>query len=110
MKKRALLFLVVFSAAAAIPAAAVEYLGKAYRDPFGLTPGTGRIAKGPVSGLKAQGIVWNTENPRAIVNNKMVKIGSKIGSAVVTGIDKKGVWIREADQEFILRPGGKETP
>lgn len=109
MRKTALTLLLVFLAGGSDPATAVEYIGKAHRDPFGLTGGAERNAQRHVSDIRVQGIVWNTENPRAILNNKMVKIGSKVGTAEVLGIDKEGVRIQEAGQEFILRPGRKES-
>ena len=108
MRKIALMLVGVFLMAEAGPAAAVvEYTGKGHRDPFGLTDGAARSAEKHISDIRVQGIVWNTNEPRAIINNKMVKIGSKIGTAEVTGIDKEGVRIQESGQEFILRPGGK---
>ncbi|MFQ5452561.1 MAG: hypothetical protein ACE5D6_00030 [Candidatus Zixiibacteriota bacterium] len=40
---------------------------------------------------KLSGILFNSDSPIAIINNKPVKIGDKIGNAKVITIDKKSV-------------------
>ncbi len=102
--------LVMMFSVCAASSAAVEYTGRNYRDPFGLTVGSPETMADTQKGIlamKLQGIVWHTDKPRAIINNKMVKVGSRVGEAEVIGIDKEGVRIQQEGQEFVLRLSGK---
>ena len=90
--------------------AGVEYAGEGTRDPFALAENpaqTSSDAQKGLSQMKLQGIVWHTDKPRAIINNKMVKVGSKIGEMKVVGIDKEGVRVQQEGREFVLRLSGK---
>ena len=43
--------------------------------------------------ITINGLVWNTAKPQAIVNDKIVGIGEKIGGAKLIKIDKSGITI-----------------
>lgn len=53
---------------------------------------------GGLEGIILNGIVWDKNNPYAIVNNDVVKVGDKLGGATVIEISEKDV-ILEFDGE-----------
>jgi len=52
--------------------------------------------------LAIQGLVWGGSFPQAIINNKVVKTGDKIGDCIIVGIDKDGVIVSSGGKEFKL--------
>lgn len=52
--------------------------------------------------LTTQGIIWQTDLPQAIINNKVVKVGDVIEGAEVIKIDKSGVEISFRNKLFKL--------
>ena len=80
----------------------VEYKAQGLRNPFeqsalvsesaeeeaGLKPEVGKLSQ-----LTVQGIIWGSNLPQAIINNKVVKVGDVLEGAEVTDINKDGVII-----------------
>jgi len=54
--------------------------------------------------LIVQGLVWGTNLPQAIVENKVVRIGDHIKEAEVVRIDKEGIMISYKGKTFTIRP------
>ncbi|HTL71400.1 MAG TPA: hypothetical protein VL404_08935 [Candidatus Eisenbacteria bacterium] len=104
----AALFLAVFLLATAPPAAAVEYTGSQARDPFS-DGSEGVDIKQEIMGLalSLEGVVWNSENPQAIISGKIVSVGQKVNKAEVLEIKRDGVKMRYKNQTFVLRSGRK---
>ncbi len=53
--------------------------------------------------LSIQGVVWNTENPQAIINDSVVSLGDKISGAHIVDISKEGVQILYQDTLFFVK-------
>ena len=43
--------------------------------------------------LTVQGVIWGDNLPQAIINNKVVKVGDRLGSVDVIDISKEGVTV-----------------
>jgi hypothetical protein len=97
--------------------AIVEFNAVFARDPF--TPmfpakeaKEGSLTQGPFlkeeviqpPTLIVQGLVWGTNLPQAIVENKVVRIGDHINEAEVVRIDKEGIMISYKGKTFTIRP------
>ena len=105
---------VFLSAAPAL--AAVRYNGKALRDPF--TDPNAVVAKvdsdqtmqTAFKTLKLQGILYSAENPRAIVNGKIVAIGGDVaGQAKVTAIHRDSVVLSANGKTYTLNETIRKT-
>jgi hypothetical protein len=60
--------------------------------------------------LTLQGVIWNTYQPLAIINNQVVKIGDVIAEATVVDIDKTGIIIKYKAKKFkIAAPAVSKT-
>jgi hypothetical protein len=70
------------------------------RDPFFFEPSS---AAGGIEGFVLNGIVWDAQNPYAIINDNIVKIGDKIGDMVVVGINEKSVVLEESGKIYTLQ-------
>jgi hypothetical protein len=46
------------------------------------------------------GIIWDNKNPKAVINGKIVGIGSKIKESVVVKITPDSVVLKSDDTEF----------
>jgi len=55
------------------------------------------------SGLS--GILWDKENPKAIINEAIVGIGDKVGGSIVKDITKDKVILNDGANDFELRLG-----
>ena len=89
----------------------VEYRAQGLRNPFeqsalipqategevGLKPEAGKLPQ-----LTIQGIIWGSNIPQAIINNKVAKVGDILEGAEVTEINKKGVIILFAGVSYKL--------
>jgi type II secretory pathway component PulC len=56
--------------------------------------------------LKVQGIIWGSKVPQAIINDRVVTIGSLIEGAEVLSIDKKGITLNFHGSIFNLSSPG----
>ena len=57
--------------------------------------------------LKLNGIVWNKDDPMAIINDTVVKIGSEIGGRKVFAISITNVELDYYDKKEVLKIGPK---
>lgn len=73
------------------------------RNPFLLE---GELAQG-VRGLVLNGIVWDESTPLAIINDQVLGVGSQIRNSKIIKITQMEVFLKEGDDEFILRLGQK---
>jgi len=55
--------------------------------------------------LALEGIVWDEEAPKAIINGNIVTVGDQIGSSVIVDIKQNSVTIRSETEETELRLG-----
>jgi hypothetical protein len=53
---------------------------------------------------RLEGIVWDEENPMAMVNGQIVNVGDWVGDAEVTSIETSTVILQEGDRTVTLRP------
>ncbi len=67
------------------------------RDPF---------IRGPISSsegeLSLTGILWDKDNPLAIINENIVKIGDEVGKNKVVAIEQGGVILNDGTKDFRL--------
>lgn len=71
------------------------------RNPFAAREVTVKVAPQ----LTLSGIMWDEENPKAIINNNMVGIGDKVGPNTVVDIKKDRVILNDGTADFELRLG-----
>jgi hypothetical protein len=74
---------------------------KLKRDPFILGPVISTEEISP-SGLSITGILWDRENPIAIINDNIVRIGDKIGTNNVVDIKQDSVILNDGIKNFEL--------
>jgi hypothetical protein len=55
------------------------------------------------AGLKINGIVWNTNLPQAIVNDRVVRIGEDLQGAQIVAIKKEGIEVIHNGTKHILK-------
>lgn len=102
----------------------IQYNGENFRDPFqssitkeeeissAVSPETSEktaiISESSLPPLTVQGIVWGGTFPQAIINNKVVKIGDTIKTAIeseeisIIGIDKDGITVSFQNIQYKL--------
>ena len=71
------------------------------RDPFYPETSFGGISSN-VSGFILNGIAWDAENPYAIINDEIAKVGDKISGMTVIEINEKSVVIEQDGQKHTL--------
>lgn len=54
--------------------------------------------------LRITGLVWNTNRPQAIINDKVVDIGDSVDEVRIIAINKTGVVISFQDQAITVTP------
>lgn len=54
--------------------------------------------------LTITGVVWNTDYPQAIINQRVVSIGDTIDNIKITAIAKAGIEVTYLGVSFILKP------
>ena len=70
------------------------------RDPFSFSAETFVATEKESAPLKLMGIIWDNKNPKAVINGKIVGIGSKIKESVVVKITPDSVVLKSDDTEF----------
>ena len=75
------------------------------RDPFVLE---GELAQG-IKGLVLDGIVWDEQNPLAMINDEVLRVGDTIGNSRIVNITQTEVTLKEGGSKFTLRLGGEVT-
>jgi hypothetical protein len=63
---------------------------------------TTRAVKPP--DLRITGLVWNTNRPQAIINEKVVDVGDSIEDAIIVAINKTGIEISFQGQTMTVTP------
>ena len=71
------------------------------RDPFFFT--TSGMAGSGLEGLVLNGIVWDKDNPYAIINDDVVKIGDKLDDMRVVEISEKSVTLEQDGKRYTLQ-------
>lgn len=61
----------------------------------------------PMPGLDIQGLIWDSDKPQAIINNKVVKMGDYIEGVKVVNIRKDGVVVEYEGEEVLIDRKGK---
>ena len=51
----------------------------------------------------------DSKNAKAVINGKMVQVGSKVDGAEIIAIDKDGVKVRQNGKEIMLYPKGRKN-
>ena len=95
----------------------IRYTGERYRDPT-VSPLAVAVQpaqeEGPVRlpPLEVQGIILGKQEPRAIVNQRIVKKGDLVEGAEILAITQKGIRIFFKGKSGFLKPGGavEESP
>ena len=105
--KRAAAWIFLMLAAGAAEATAIEYTAMALRDPFESSAESGAETSSKkrteLQGLKVDGIVWSEYEPRAIINGKIVKRGSRIGEHIeVIDIERHRIKVSYEGEELSL--------
>jgi hypothetical protein len=54
--------------------------------------------------LRITGLVWNTNRPQAIINEKVVDVGDSIEDAIIVAINKTGIEISFQGQTMTVTP------
>ncbi len=95
--------------ASAIAATPVPYTGKQYRDPFidkkevKVVDESATIQQS-IESMNVQGILYNMENPVAIIDGRIYRIGNRIGGGgQVVKIEKGGVTVAQGGKQFTIK-------
>jgi len=111
-----LIFVIIILSSEAPICASVQYTARGLRDPFKspfemqVTPVVEeRRPEQPsieygLSHLTVQGMVWGSDNPQAIINNKVTRIGEIIDGAEILEIRREGVYVLYEGRQYIVRP------
>jgi len=75
---------------------------KVRRDPFVAGPAE-QVEEVSVSGLTLSAIIWDKDNPIAIINEKISKIGDKIGTNKIVEIKQDRVILNDGTKDFELK-------
>lgn len=57
-----------------------------------------------ISSFTLKGLVWNTETPQAIVNDKVVRVGDQVNGLNITSIRQEGVEFSNGMLSALLKP------
>ena len=114
---RSALFLfcaVVLAAGQALAAETAQYTGKSLRDPFVDTtevrpPDETVSMQRSVSSMTVQGILYTAENPVAIIDGKIYRVGSRLGAGQVVSIEKEGVTVSQNGKQFTIKQSRGKT-
>ena len=71
------------------------------RNPFSLKPTSDKSA----TTLSLEGILWDENNSRAVINGRIVGVGDKVGGSIVVDIKQDKVVVNNGFQNFELRVG-----
>lgn len=96
-----------------------QYTQETLRDPFepylekedtGPKETKKEAAAAALPELKVQGIIWGSNMPLAIINNKVIKKDDLIEGARIVSIDKDGVTVFFANRQYVISaPAGGST-
>lgn len=68
------------------------------RDPF--TRSQTISVEKEISGINLSGIIWDAKNPKAIINGKIVGVGSKVKENTVVDIKPDRVILSDSERQF----------
>ncbi len=86
----------------------MKYKSTALRDPF-IDPTDAKPIdnstkiEASIRALSVQGVVVSGNNKSAIINGAIYKVGSKVGAALISDIDRDGVMVSYNDKEIKLQ-------
>ncbi|MFH0935755.1 MAG: hypothetical protein V1828_02700 [Candidatus Omnitrophota bacterium] len=76
------------------------------RDPFAaMIPAVAKGQAAQASSITLSGILWDENNPLAIINNKVVKKADTVGGCRVAEIKRDSVVLNDGTREFELKLG-----
>ena len=86
----------------------LRYTGKALRDPFIDTTenkpaDTTTVMQQSINTMTVQGILYAMDNPVAIVDGKIYRVGSRLGAGEVVRIEKEGVTVSQNGKQFTIK-------
>ena len=59
----------------------------------------------PTPQFTISGLVWNTDQPQAILNNRIVAIGDKVEGWTITGISQQGIVVTTLENKtYLIKP------
>ena len=92
----------------------VQYTGKALRDPFvdvmeNRPVDDSAAMQQSVSAMTVQGILYAMENPVAIIDGKIYRVGSRLGAGEVVRIEKEGVIVSQNGKQITLKQSRGKT-
>jgi len=68
-------------------------------------PATGQAPRQiPKPHLSVSGLVWDTDQPQAIVNNDVVDLGDFVGQWKVINIERSGITVQYRAQTYLIEP------
>lgn len=74
------------------------------RDPFAtVIPAVVKSQAAQVSSITLSGILWEENNPLAIINNKIVKVGDRVAGCNVVEIRQNSVSLNNGTKDFELK-------
>ena len=99
---------VLLSAGPAQSAELVQYTGRAFRDPFvdesEIKPVDETVAiQQSIDGMTVQGILYAMDNPVAIIDGKIYRVGSRLAGGQVVKIEKEGVTVSQGGKQFTIK-------
>lgn len=91
-----------------VAAEIVQYSGKGLRDPFvDMTESKPvdetAVMQQSINTMTVQGILYAMENPVAIIDGKIYRVGSRLGAGQVVRIEKEGVTVSQNGKQFTLK-------
>lgn len=101
-------FFVFFPVAGSAQGEEAHYTGKAFRDPFmdasETKPADDNVAlQQSINSMTVQGILYAMENPVAIINGKIYRVGSRLGAGQIVRIEKEGVTLSQGGKQFTIK-------
>ena len=102
------IFCVILLAGETAESAEVRYTGKTFRDPFmdvtEIRPvDETSVMQQSIDSMNVQGILYSADNPVAIINGKIYRVGSRLGTGQVVSIEKESVTITQGDKQFTIK-------
>ncbi len=92
----------------AVQSAEVQYTAKTLRDPFSDAAENNRVddttlMEQSLSTMNVQGILYTVDNPVAIIEGKIYRVGSSLGAGRVVQIEKEGVTVSLNGKQFTIK-------
>jgi len=91
----------------------VKYDAAGLRDPFRRynESGSKEVGQQPLPALVVTGVVWGTDIPQAIINDKVVRQGDSINDVKIIEINKEGISVVFQGRQYnVSSPAGSGAP